>query len=1361
MHQPRSGTAQPTLALRQRLARLSPEKLAALQRRLESKPRSGYEPVAKSPNQESYPLSLHQQRLWFIEQLRPGTPLYNVARATRILGPLNKRALHSALQLLVDRHETLRTTFHLQDSGPAQRISASRVLKVSVVDLRPVADDRADLESLLAQKLTEESRRTFDLAADLMLRTVLYQIDDDEHVLSIVMHHLVCDGWSLQLLFDELAVFYRNGCAEQRLELPPKQLRYVDFVRWQRQPRQQKMFAKGVQWWKDQLADAPQMLELTTDRPRPQIESGAGEFEPLRLSSELRQQLERLGQQEDATLFMTLLAGFFILLHRFTRMEDFLVGSATTGRNRAETHGMIGFFVDTVVLRADLSGSPSARQVLRRVRHTLLEAIEHSDVPFDYVVDSLNLPKDLSRHPLFQVFFNAPPQYSLQLHGLQLSPIHVAQRIARFDLEMSYSSGPNRQTGISWATGLFSSNTIRRMCGHYTVLLEAIAADPDRPVRQLPLLSDNERQQLLLEWNRTDVEFPHDRCLHQLFERQVEQTPDATAVAFEGQHVTYRELNRHANRLAHHLIRKGVGPNVLVAICLDRSVEMIVGLLAIFKAGGAYVPLDPTYPSTRLAFMLEDCRAVILLTESKLASIVPTSKTDVICQDTVSQLLTAENERNPRTTSNSQQLAYVIYTSGSTGKPKGVEISHQALVNLLASMGDCVRMTDRDVLLAVTTLSFDIAAMELYLPIILGARVEMVSRETAANGEQLSVWIARSGATIMQATPATWQILLELGWRGNQQLKLLCGGEPLATDLAQRLLPRCRSLWNVYGPTETTIWSCAHHVRSFDGPVPIGRPLANTQVYLLDGHLQPVPIGVPGELCIGGIGLARGYLMRPELTAERFVRNPFSESPSNRLYKTGDLARYGTDGTIEFLGRMDNQVKLRGYRIELGEIEAVLAQHPGVRRAVADIREDIPGDKRLVAYVVPSDASLTSHQLRQHLKAQLPSYMLPSVFVQLDVIPLTPNGKIARSALPIPTFPAAADSSDRFVAPRDEFELRLTELWQELLGTKRISVTDDFFRLGGHSLLAVRLMSKIERAFGRSLPLASVFRASTIEQLAALIGQEQTQPGLGCLVALHEKGTKPPLFCIAGHDPFVFRSLPDHLGENQPLYGLQYPGMDGRRRPFQRIEDIAAEFTHEIRSVQPTGPYYVLGHCAGGLVAYEIAQQLSRTGHQVALLAMCDTTHVGSTTQLLWVQRSWLQSRDFLRSDSKRKSKIIKKHYSQLKETFNRLTTAVLDVVLPHRASSIVTSMARVDWANRRARRDYRPRLYSGDVLLLRSIKPTKRWKYCHVHPSLGWDQLVRGELKTHTIRSSHGNLLKEPKIRRLAKIVRDHLSGG
>jgi len=1038
----------------------------------------------------AFPLSFAQQRLWFLQQLEPTSAAYSIPLAYRLCGLLDVTALRQSLDGVMRRHEILRTTFSVRDGEPVQIIHPALSLSLSIRDLRSL--QKPQREESLQQVLLEDIRRPFDLDRGPLFRAGLIQTRDDEHVLLLNMHHIVSDEWSTRILFDELASLYRaysNEAVPSLAELP---IQYADYSVWQRDWLHGENLNTQLSYWKNRL-DGVTAVNLPTDRPRPAIQTYSGSQYTIPISNQVCDQLKNLSRREGVTFFMTLLAAFHMFLHRYTGQDDVPVGTPIAGRTRLETEGLIGFFVNTLVMRPDLSGDPTAREFLARVRQVALAAYDHQDLPFERLVQELNPERDLSRSPLFQIMFafQNDSENTFALSNLEVRRVPIACETVKVDLSVVVTERRDvLQLSFNYNTDLFDFTTIRRMADHFRTLLEGVASDPGRRISELPLLSNAEKHQLLVEWNETKREYPNDKCIHELFEEQVERTPEAVAVVFDDQQLTYRELNNRANQLAHYLRKRGVGPEVLVGVCVDRSPEMIIGLLAVLKAGGAYVPLDSEYPRARLAFMVEDARVGVLLTQQGVLERFPQRDVQVVCLDSDSGEISTESEENPNSEATKENLAYVIYTSGSTGSPKGVEVQHGSVVNFLNSMQQDLELTDKDTLLAVTTLSFDIFGLELYLPITAGARVVIVNREVAADAMELAKKITDARTTVMQATPVTWRMLLDGGWGGSKSLRILCGGEAMTRELAELLLARAPSVWNMYGPTETTIWSTLFQVSSGVGVIPLGRPIANTQIYILDQYRAVVPIGVAGEIYVGGDGLARGYLNRPELTAEKFIYHSFDGAPAQRLYKTGDLARYLPDGNIEYLGRLDDQVKIRGFRVELGEIEAVISQHPAVQQAIVIVREDAPGDRRLVAYIVENKGtSAEAPELRAYLKNKLPDYMVPSAFVFMDAVPLTPNGKIDRSKLPMPE----SSQRSKFVAPRTPVEQNIAEIWAKVLRVDRVGIDDNFFDLGGHSLLATQVISRMRGVFNYDIPLRSLFEAPTVEDLAMVIIRQQAE----------------------------------------------------------------------------------------------------------------------------------------------------------------------------------------------------------------------------------------------------------------------------
>jgi aspartate racemase len=919
----------------------------------------------------------------------------------------------------------------------------------------------------------------------------------EDYILLVVMHHIVCDGWSARVFTKELAVFYETFSTGTTSPLPELPIQYADHAYWQRQRLQGEVLDQQVSYWRDILAESPPLLDLPTDRPRRSYQTFCGANQTIMISSPLQKLLKELSRKEDVTLFMTLLAAFKVLLYRYTGQMDIVVGSPIAGRSHIETEDLIGFFVNTLVLRTDLSGNPSFRQLLQRIRKTTIGAYEHGNLPLEKVVEVLKPERELSRNPFFQVLFNFEnvPEKNINLSKLNISEFEFNSGIAAFDLSVEiFEKKEELYCLVDYNTDIFESLTITRMTGHYKTLLESLVADPDQRVSDVQILTYAERQQLLIDWNDTSSKYPRDRCVHQLFEEQVEQSPDAVAVAYVDEQLTYRKLNARANQLAHYLKSFGIGPEVLVGICLERSLDMIIAVLGILKAGGAYVPLDPEYPQERLAFMLADTQTPVLLTQQKLLNGLPEIAARLVCLDSHWEAIGKESHENPISDAVAENLAYVMYTSGSTGRPKGVCVTHRNVVRLVKAT-NYASLGAEEVFLQFAPISFDASTLELWGPLLNGGRLVVFPAATPSLA-QLGEVIEQYQVTTLWLTAGLFHQMVEDHLDSLRSVgQLLAGGDVLSVPHVKRVLEQLDGccLINGYGPTENTTFTTCYRmtdVSEVESSVPIGRPIANTQVYILDPYLQPVPIGVPGQLYTGGDGLARGYLNRPELTAEKFISDPFSEDPAARLYKTGDLARYLPDGSIEFLGRVDHQVKIRGFRIELGEVESVLGRHPAVEEAVVIAREDVPGDKRLVAYLVAShEPTPTFGELRSFLKEKLPDYMIPSAFVYLDSFPITPNGKVDRRALPVPDA-RHPDIEESFAAPRNAVEEALAEIWAETLRIEKVGIQDNLFELGGHSLMATLLISRLSDVFLVEIPLRQLLLHPTIAELAIIIEEE-------------------------------------------------------------------------------------------------------------------------------------------------------------------------------------------------------------------------------------------------------------------------------
>ncbi|HLZ63004.1 MAG TPA: amino acid adenylation domain-containing protein, partial [Ktedonosporobacter sp.] len=1065
------------------------------------------------------PLSFTQRRLWFLEQLRPGDTAYTSCSALKLTGLLSITALEQSLREIVRRHESLRTTFVEQDEQPDLLISSDMEVPFPLIELDHLVVE--EQEQAACALIQQEIERPFELARGPLVRFMLLRLRPDEHVLVTVISHIISDGWSLGIFNQELAKLYdafKQGEPSPLADLP---LQFADYAFWQHQWLQGERLQQELAYWKEHLQGAPTLLELPTDHPRQPVQAGRVAFYHFRLSEQLAQDLNALCQQEQVTLFMLLLAAFKVLLYRYTGQSDIVVGTVIANRTHKHLEELIGFFANTLALRTTLADSLTFLEVLSKVREGTIGAYAHPEAPFEQVVNSLRIEQNLSHAPLVQVAFFLQneqmyrPHFSdLQVHPFPFIPFPFKSGVARFDLLLEMIETTRGVYGsFEYDSELFERETIARLTGHWQTLLESVVAHPRLPLSRLPLLTGNERQSLLFDWNATSRPLPELKCLHHLFEEQVERTPHALAVAFslpfgspcpptmpannasrfEEQRLTYQELNCRANKLAHYLQAAGVGPEVLVGIYIERSLEMMIALLGVLKAGGAYVPLDPKLPQERLSFQLHDAQIALLLTQEHLLVKLSALPIPVVSLDTQWQDIAQQPEANPTSGVLPTHLAYMIYTSGSTGRPKGVQVLHQGVLNFLLSMQQEPGLQAHDILLAITTISFDIAALELFLPLLVGGQVVIASQEVAADSIRLASLLATSRATVMQATPSLWRLLLEGGGTGLPHLKALCGGEALPRELASDLLARTQALWNLYGPTETTIWSTIAHVEGGDDPVTIGHPIANTQIYILDQHLQPVPAGVVGELYIGGSGLARGYFQRPELTAERFVPNPFCREPGQRLYLTGDLARYRTDGSIEYLGRNDFQVKVHGYRIELGEIEAALRQHPAVQACVVTAVTGGTGNKQLGAYLIPRSGQTPGvEDLRRFLQSMLPEYMIPAFFISLAEFPLTPNGKIDRQALPVPD-ENRPTLTQTYVAPQTAEEEMLAAIWSNVLHIKDIGIHDNFFALGGDSLLSMSVLSKARRQ-GLDFSLQEFFQYPRIHDLARILRRTYVHP---------------------------------------------------------------------------------------------------------------------------------------------------------------------------------------------------------------------------------------------------------------------------
>ncbi len=1311
------------------------------------------EPIRAISREQPPALSFAQERLWFLNRMQPESTAYNITAFRHCPEAVSVPALESALRALIARHASLRTAFAEREGIPVQVISPDAPVKLRLEDLSTVAEpERA---ARLEELIQGEARQPFDLARAPLFRTTLVRLGPNCHGIILAIHHIIADGHSLGVFFRDLGAFYAALKEAQPAEMPELAVQYADYAAWQRERLTPDALASELTYWKGKLAGSSGVLALPTDRPCPATRSFHGAVRRFSLSAEVSAALKRLRRESGASVFITLLAVFKALLFRYARQNDILVGTAVDNRLRAELEPVIGLFVNTLVLRTDVTGEMTGRELLESVRETVLEAHAHQDLPFEKLVEALHPNRTLARSPLFQVAF-------MLQNTVLSSAFETFSASSMFDLSLYMWEGEGERFygTFEYSTELFDPDTIERMAGHFSVLAEAIAAEPDRPIGRLPLLTAAERTQVLETWNRTEAAYPRERTIPELFAEEAARHPETIAMIAPsetgGTQFTYGALEQDSNRLARLLAKFGAGNEMRIGILLERSPEAIVALLAALKAGGAYVPLDPAYPKERLAFMLEDAGIEILITRSEHVARFPDYSGRVVCLDRDQAMIAAEPAEALALTATADSLAYVMYTSGSTGQPKGVAIPHRGVVRLVKG-ADYARFGPDEVFLGCAPISFDASTFEIWGSLLNGGRLVLLPY-ALPTPQQLAAMIAAHGITTIWLTAGLFHQMAEAEPERLASVRqILAGGDVLSPPHVNRILERLGDsvLINGYGPTENTTFTCCYRMTASDRAghtVPIGRPIANTRVYVLDADREPVPVGVPGELCIAGDGLARGYWGREKLDSAKFIANPFGPG---RLYRTGDLVRYRADGNLEFLGRADNQVKIRGFRIELEEIETVLHRHPLIREAAVTVRQDASGSNSLHCYVVPrATLSRNGSELRRYLSEKLPEYMIPSAFVELEALPLTANGKVDRKALPDPV-----RLQEKRTGPRTSLEAQLVGLWEQVLDVRGIGVRDNFFELGGHSLLAVRLFARLEKLFG-VLPISMLFQAPTIEQMAAKLSENGFVPPWRSLVPIQPGSTKPPLFLVPGlgGNVLCYSELVRLLGPEYPVYGLQSLGLDGKQTPLESIEAIAAHFIEEIRTVQKQGPYHLGGVCMGGVVAFEMAQQLRSQGEEVAILVLMETwppeaierrplaeafevveslaRRTGQNVRMLWQLprgKRWA----FLRG----KLDTVKRRAIRCEDRAADSSDFLRDLIAA---------------ANYRAVLHYVPQPYSGRILLVlaeaRSVAPAG-------DPRLRWAELAGGNCAIHRIPATDsGWLLKEPHVQALAAYWRSTL---
>lgn len=1316
---------------------------------------------------EFAPLSYAQQRLWFLDQLDPGKPFANVSRAFRIRGWLDVEALRRALDTIRERHLVLRSVFRLVDGNLFQVVAAPPTPSLPLVDLGTLPEGERDSKAL--RLAHEEARTVFDVARGPLLRTTLLRLSAEEHILVVTAHRAVFDERSGDIFDRELAALYETYHEGRPMPLPPLPMQYKDFAIWQREWLRGAALEEQLSYWKRQLTPAPPVLGLPGSRRRPAEPGFRGKTEMVIIGRELAAKIRSLGEREEATLFMSLLVAFQTVLWRHAGRGDITVGSPVDGRTLSGSEGLIGLFANTLVLRADLSGDPTFREALLQAREIVTQAHANHDLPFEKLVEELNPERTLSHPPLFQVMMSLADASgrSLRLAGLSLTPVRLRAEVASYDLALSFAdAGEEIRASLHYRTDLFEARTIRRMLAHLEVLLGGIVEDPDRRLSQFPLMAAGERHQVLVEWNQTTVEYPREMTVSRLFEEQAKRTPDTVAVEHEGKSLTYEELNRRANELAGYLRRMGVGPEVLVGLSVRRSFDMVVALFGILKAGGAYVPLDVAYPAERLRYMLKDSGASVALADRAAAAILSGTPARIIVLEDASVAIGAESAESLESGAAPHNLAYVIYTSGSTGRPKGVEVEHHSLANYTQFAGDYFGLRAGDRVLQFASLSFDTAAEEIFATLSRGATLVLRPEEMIATVAGFLEKCRQWNLTVLDLPTAYWHELAAAAFAERLDIPesvrlVVIGGERALPERLEQWRERAGDrvrLLNTYGPSEATIvatcWEPGQgKTESSLRTVPIGRPVANARTYVLDASLQPVPIGIVGELYIGGEGLARGYRNNADLTAERFIRSPFAEA-DERLYRTGDRARYGPDGELEYMGRADDQLKLRGFRVEPGEVEAALRTHPAVREAAVVLSGG--ENPRLVAYLVPAEKRApASADLRSFLKKTLPDFMIPSTFMTIDALPLTPTGKVDRKSLPDP----GGDRPElerKYVAPSDIVETKLARLWQKVLGLDLVGTQDDFFELGGHSLLAVRLLYEVEKAFDHRLPLAVIFDAPTVGQLAALLQKEGWSPSWDALVFIQPGGSRLPFYCVhaLGGNVLSYKDLARRLGSDLPVYGLQAQGLNGKQPPHRRVEDMAAHYVRAIRQLQPEGPYLLGGLSFGGTVAFEMARQLHAAGQSVPLVVLMDTDNFPHRPP----------------ADPPTVARDLGHFFGRLRLHLTELTRLAPGARLPYFREKMTTAISwlrqrlakrfeaarhplpeairAVNAANQEAADRYVPQPYDGRVILFRS---SERKLTPLADPSLGWAAVCRGGLEIIGVEGGHEDIIYEPRVHVLA----------
>ena len=1333
------------------------------------------------PRDKEIPLTFNQEGLWFLDQLAAKSSTYNISAARKIVGNLNLVVLEKCIAEIVKRHEILRTSFRMINGSAIQVINTDVTVLLSVIDLQVLPEKE---QLLKVQYLAnQEAQQSFDLTTAPLVRFKLLKLGSESYILLLTIHHIISDVWSMGIIIQELATLYKAFIAGQPSPLPKLALQYADYAYWQRQWLTNELLEEQYNYWQKQLAGAPNLLILPTDRPRPSAHTFHGSLLYFQLDKKLTQELKQLSQQTAATLYMTLLTAFMILLSYCSGQKDILVGSPIANRNISDLNLLIGFFVNTLVMRGNLLDNPTIQEMLERVKKVALDAFAHKDLPFGKLVEKLCPERNQSYNPLFQVCFvlQNTPIGKLNLPGLSISSLNLDRDAAMFDLTLSMEETESGLQGYwEYNSDLFDVGTIEQMFRHFKILLKQIVANPQQKIHDITVLSEAEVYQQLISWNLTQASYPEDKTIHQLFEEQASKTPNNIAVVYENQYLTYQELETRANQLAHYLQKQGVETDTLVALCLNRSLDTVVAILGVLKAGGAYLPIDPNYPQERLSFMVEDSQVTHAIATQASIKRLSTQITSSICLDTDNESIAAQPSHPPISKATPSNLAYCIYTSGSTGKPKGALLEHRNVVRLLVNDELQFTFADGDVWTMFHYYGFDFSVWEMYGALLYGGKLIVVPQELTRDPAGFLELIIREKVTVLNQTPTFfYNLMQEILKQPQVDIALryiIFGGEalhPIQLKAWKQAYPNIK-LINMYGITETTVHVTFKEIteREIEENVcNIGIPIPTTTTYIMDSQLRLLPVGVPGEICVGGDGVSRGYLNRDELTATRFVQNPYK--PQELIYRSGDLAKLLPNGEMIHLGRMDHQVKIRGFRVELGEIQNHLLKLASVSEATVVAKKlRSTDDLEILAYIVPTTSGISVTELRNHLTEALPYFMMPSAFVILDKMPITSNGKVDHNALPVPDM-STFNKGKNFVPPRDFLEMQLVQIWEEILQVHPVGVQDNFFEIGGHSLLAVRLMAHVQDKFGKNLPLSILFQGATIEGLASILRQQEETQQWSPLVKIQTKGSKPPFFCVhpIGGNVLCYASLAHYLGNEQPFYGLQARGLIGKQKPRMTIEDMAADYLEAIRSVQPEGPYYLGGWSFGGIVAFEMAQKLHSWGEQVALLALIDTQ--APIVQLLQseiddVMIAVLLAKD-LGGNFGKTIPICEAKLQQLEpETqINYILEEAKQaaIISPDTNLEQIKQILQVYQANIQAFFKYAPKVYPNRIVLLRaseSMSPTqdfllKRFSEFKQDKLLGWQQF--SAIEVHSLTGNHYSILSESHIHNLADKLRFYLN--